>query len=550
MVVPYSQYRLFTPVVRTALLVSRTFPAGKLSRVGNSRVALSYFSTTPTTPDAFEFDDQNSFAQEAERLLNGHHTNDSFESSARRALELLQVAVSQDSPRAKTLLGSMFREGLIVERDRAKAERLFHEAAQEGDPVAECSLGALHLDVLKQETATEMGDQVTHTDFAIDIGEKGEIRGKLQMEVEGAPMTDAPKPSELVRRVRKARKKAGFTDREAREYEEFMTREREKRRVERRRAAMFWLEKAIKHGNDEAMVILGNEILDDDPDRAIQLYESAIRSGHNTDAYYNLGQIYTKGHGTVSPDSKIALKNFAMAAQLGDASAQFYLGHLYRVGSRDVGVDAASSRQYIELAAAQEHPGALYYLALMHRNGEAGLEKSDGAFLRYVREAANRDNGPAHVCLAELYYTGSNGEEVDYARALHHFLEAGRLGEAEALCSAAAMHFHGFGTPEDQHEAFLLYQKAAELGSVQALRNLGSMYFHGQGIPANRKVAEHFFRVADEWDSDRQKRDEVHLQTPVEKTDAPKHPMADIPRPEKEAHDSTAVEDIPKHTTS
>ncbi|PXF48081.1 Protein sel-1-like [Gracilariopsis chorda] len=546
----YSRSKLFTPVVRRAWLVSRTFPVRKLPNVGSDKIVLSNFSLTPTKPDAFEFHDQNSSAQEAERLLTEPNASDSFEGRAGRALELLQVAVSQDSPRAKTLLGSMFREGLIVEQDRAKAERLFEEAAAEGDPVAQCSLGALQLDVLKQEKAAEIRDKVTHTEFAVDVDDKGEIRGRLQMEVEGLPMTDAPKPAELVRRVRKARRKAGFTDQESREYEEFVRREREGQLVEKRRIAMSWLEKAAEHGNDEAMVILGNEVLDDDPDRAIELYESAIRSGHNTDAYYNLGQIYTKGHGSVQPDPKIALKNFAMAAQLGDPSAQFYLGHLYRVGSREVGVDAASSRQYIELAAAQDHPGALYYLALMHRNGEAGLEKSDGAFLRYVREAANRDHGPAHICLAELYYTGSNGEEVDYTKALKHFLEAGRLGEAEALCSAAAMHFHGFGTPEEQHEAFLLYQRAAELGSVQALRNIGSMYFHGQGIPANKKLSEYFFRVAEERDSDNQKRDEIHLQTPVEKTDAPKHPMADIPRPDKEAEESTIVDDIAKHTTS
>ncbi|CAN8061562.1 unnamed protein product [Agarophyton chilense] len=485
------------------------------------------------------FDARNSLTEEAERLLK--EDTMTISENAQRVLEILKTAVSQNSPRAKTLLGSLFREGIIVEKNRDEALRLFNEAAEQGDPTAQCSLGAFKLQVVKEKMVEGMHDTVKHTDFTVDINERGEARGMLHVESKGGGPVDAATPAELVRRVRKARRKAGFTDEQAREFEEFKIRKEEEAMAAERQDAISWLERAVQQDNVEAFVILGNEILQEDPKRAIDLYEAAVQRGRNVDAYYNLGQIYTRGLGSVAPNAKAALKNFAMAAQLGDSSAQFYLGHLYKVGSEEIKLDLASARQYIEMAAAQDHPGALYNLALMHKDGEGGLEISHGAFLRYVNQAANLDHGPAHVCLAELYYTGSNGIDVDYKKALYHFLAAGRLGEAEAYCSAAAMHFHGFGTDEDQHQAFLLYQKAAEFGSTKAFRNIGSMYFHGHGIPSNKNVAEHFFRVADERESASRKSDEVHLQKPVASTEAPKHPMADVPRPNKESRDSELV---------
>ncbi|KAI0566546.1 hypothetical protein FGB62_7g547 [Gracilaria domingensis] len=516
---------------------------GRLARSQTKITALCKNLAIPYSTKSLEphgqstaFDDNNPLSQEAEKLLTENLQSSS--ENAQRALHLLKVAVSQGSPRAKTLLGSMFREGLIVNENRGEAMRLFNEAAEQGDPAAQCSLGALKLQGVKEKRVEGMQNSVTETDFAVDLNEQGEARGVLHIETKDGPLLDAPKPAELVRKVRKERRKAGFTDQEALEFEEFKKRKHEEALEKERQDAISWLELAAQQGNDEALVVLGNEILQEDPNRAVELYEAAIKNGHNVDAYYNLGQLYSKGLGSIEPDEKAALKNFAMAAQLGDPSAQFYLGHLYRVGSKEIKVDLASSRQYIEMAAAQEHPGALYYFSLMHRDGEGGLEISHGAFLRYLYKAASLDHGPAHACLAELHYTGSEDVDVDYPAALTHFLAAGRLGEADAYCSAAAMYFHGFGTEEDHHEAFLLYQKAAELGSVQALRNIGSMYYHGHGVPPNKKVAEHFFRVADEREADTQKSADLHMQTPVDTKEAPKHPMADVPRPSKESEDS------------
>lgn len=477
------------------------------------------------------FTDLNQKASKAQSLLE-RLQNEQVPDSAEveEAVSLASQGSAEGSPRAKTILASMRREGFGIEQDRSAAKQLFQEAAEEGDPIAQCSLGVLMLEDLHPSATSD--EKVSSSELVLEIDEKGIPRGRLELEMkDGKPISQAPAPAELVRRVRKARRKAGYTDQESREFEEFKQREKERRESAERAVALTWLEKAAEQGNGHAMVALGNEILQSDPRRAVELYKRAVKHERNTDAYYNLGQLYTSGMEGIEVDTKAASMNFAMAAQLGDPNAQFYLGHLYRVGSEHVKPDDASARQYVELAAEQNHPGATYYLALMHKNGEGGLESSQGAFLRFLSKAAELGYGPAHNCLGDMYYKGIDGVSVDYPKALKHFTLAGQLGESDAYCSAAAMHYHGYGTEENHHQAFLLYQEAAQLGSVAALRNIGSMYNEGHGVPVNKKEAAHFFETADEIEKEERAAAAIQTKnTPIRTSEAPKHPMADIPR--------------------
>lgn len=64
---------------------------------------------------------------------------------------------------------------------------------------------------------------------------------------------------------------------------------------------------------------------------AVYWWKKAAENGH-TDAQYNLGIIYTSGHGTIEPDIHKALKWWRLAAINGDAVAQFNLRALYANG--------------------------------------------------------------------------------------------------------------------------------------------------------------------------------------------------------------------------
>lgn len=480
------------------------------------------------------FRDTNPDTIQAEALICRLDAPDADHPLIIEALPLVKTAVAADSPRAKTILGSFHRDGLGVSRDTAEAQRLFTEAAHAGDPIAMCSLGVLQLDSISQPKSVDL----VATNEAVAVSESGERRGVFNlMQEDGTPTEEPPSPAELVRRVRKARRRAGFTDAEAHEFEKAEHMKRERERNETHSTALEWLRRAADAGNDVGMVMLGNELVKTDGPAAREQYERAVKTARNPNAYYNLAHIFFKGVAGIERDEKAALKNLAMAAQLGDAVAQFDMGRLYQKGSDIVKVDMASARQFAELAAEQGHPGAIYDIANMHRDGEAGFEKSNGSFLRFIKESADAEYAPALAMMADMYYKGAEGIDIDNEKALDYFTRAGKAGIADALCSAAAMHFHGMGTPQDQHQAFLLYQEAAVGGSIPALRNIGAMHFQGHGVPVNREVAEIFFRTADEEEKKEREKSERDMDHTIRTAEAPQHPMADIPRSVTEADD-------------
>lgn len=438
-----------------------------------------------------------------------------------RAIPRAQAACDRGSPRGMTLLGYLHRDGLGMEADLSRAEDLFTRAAEVGDPFAQLGLGNVIYERLVSHPGN-VGEEHERTSPVAAASAKAGAQGgvassgrEIVVEVDesGAPMArfemsdglrdghqeqKRETPADLVRRVRKARRKAGYTDQEAMAFEKHKDLEARKDFLEKRAEARKWFEMAAELGNDAAAVALANMFLQEDTAAAVELYERAAKGSHVPSAHFNLAQIYYTGLNEVEKNEKLALKHFSMAAHLGDASAQFFVGHLYRVGEMGINVDLAACLQYVQLAAAQGHAAAMYYLALMHRNGEGGLEVSRGMFRRYVQASGELEHGEALACLADMYYKGTDGVRVDYEKALSFYKRAGKAGEAEALCSAAAMTYHGHGTDADKHKAFLLYQEAAVAGSTAAMHNIGSMYYSGDGVPQSESMAEHFFRLVEE----------------------------------------------------
>ena len=65
-----------------------------------------------------------------------------------------------------------------------------------------------------------------------------------------------------------------------------------------------------------------------------------------------------------------------------------------------------------------------------------------------------------------------DGVQVDKKQALELFLEAGKRGNADAMCSAGAMVYNGEGQERDLKKAFEIYTNAASLGSLAAVKNV------------------------------------------------------------------------------
>ena len=99
----------------------------------------------------------------------------------------------------------------------------------------------------------------------------------------------------------------------------------------------------------------------------------------------------------------------------------------------------------------------------------------------------------------------SDGVKVDKKEALKLFLEAGKRGNADAMCSAGAMVYNGEGQEKDLKKAFELYTDAASLGSLAAVKNVAS----GPRCEVDR-VDVSAGRGRREGSRDRAEPDEVH----------------------------------------
>lgn len=86
---------------------------------------------------------------------------------------------------------------------------------------------------------------------------------------------------------------------------------------------------------------------------------------------------------------------------------------------------------------------------------------------------------------AEQYY--ENGMDAhykkDFTTALPYFLEAAKLGHAEAQYMLGNYYKYDYGTPEDKTQAYQWYRKAAEQGHAKAQNEMGNCYSHGYGVP-------------------------------------------------------------------
>ena len=71
-------------------------------------------------------------------------------------------------------------------------------------------------------------------------------------------------------------------------------------------------------------------VLSKDYARAVKSFRKAANEG-NPDAQFNLGVLYSRGHG-VPQDHEQAAKWYRKAAEQGDAPAQSMLGYMYLKG--------------------------------------------------------------------------------------------------------------------------------------------------------------------------------------------------------------------------
>ena len=178
---------------------------------------------------------------------------------------------------------------------------------------------------------------------------------------------------------------------------------------------------ASRMNNTRAMNNLGNFYRDGycepvDYSKSRVFYEEAA-SKNNSDALVNLGNFYENGFG-VDQDYLKAIKYYKEAASLQNSDALLKLGKLYENGL-GVEKDYFKAKNYYELAASLNNLDAFLKLGNFYHHGL--IEKPNYIKAKYFYELAIKHNNPdAYFLLADLY---SSGEffEIDISKAIEYF---------------------------------------------------------------------------------------------------------------------------------
>lgn len=254
-------------------------------------------------------------------------------------------------------------------------------------------------------------------------------------------------------------------------------------------------------GNDQATVILaalyelGGGGLAKDPDQAKQLYQRAA-SRNNPIAHRVLGEFLRLGHNGEPPRPAEAVKEFGLAAAVGDATSLDRLGSLYAAG---VEGEAGKKKAVpaFEKAAQQNDPWAQCHLAAIYTTGALGKKANAKNAVAFAQSSAEQHNACGQMILGHMYLYGENGLTKDIDRGAALYQGAAEQGYPEALTSLGLLYQSGEGIPRDIPAAIRHFRRAADQGYAPAQYLLGALYAsNADGAPRDLNLAVQYFRSA------------------------------------------------------
>jgi len=226
--------------------------------------------------------------------------------------------------------------------------------------------------------------------------------------------------------------------------------------------------------------------------RALIEFRSLAEQG-NTDALYNLGQMYRLGEGVQQNDAE-AVKWYLLAAEKGDADAQYNLGQMYRQG---IGVpqDNAEAVKWYLLAAKQSNVNAQAKLKAM--NGKKNVPRNNADVVNRTNISTKKNDVQKRAKPEPEYSKGKDMPQDNVeAEAIKQIRLVAEQGNAKAQSNLGVVYATGQGVPQDYKEAVKWFRLAAEQGDADAQYNIGVAYQKGKGAPKDLKAALYWIEKA------------------------------------------------------
>lgn len=196
-------------------------------------------------------------------------------------------------------------------------------------------------------------------------------------------------------------------------------------------AANYFLEKAVKLGNDVAMIVLaeyyyaGINGYIKDIEKSINLYENAYKR-QNINASKALAKIYINDY----KDYDKAYFYLDFAIKNNDTEALVILSWHKIINSSDLN-EKMRYKSLLDSAVKAGNMEACYKMALLYE-GKYGIKQNSLACIRLYTEAAKGGLSSAAKRLGEIYLNGLIGIEAQFDEAKEWYATAAMLGDEDA----------------------------------------------------------------------------------------------------------------------
>ena len=282
---------------------------------------------------------------------------------------------------------------------------------------------------------------------------------------------------------------------------------------------------ASELGSSEAMLLIGEHVRKNQPERALALFRASAEKGV-APAMVQSGLMMLHGE-SVPPDAREAEKWFVKASNANDPSGVFILAECYLAG-RGVKQDIPKAAQLLQDASTHHSGDAKNLLGKLYLYGMEGFSMNRGAALELFREAKDLNCAEAYYNLG-MVNLASHSPTMNPGRAAFLFRRGAELGNALSMFYYGYCLEDGIGVPISKEEAAQWYGKAAEPlrkeadeGSRPAMAAYAMCLENGKGVERNPTGAAKFYTkaaslgdpAAGKWCTDHQVPFRINISTP------------------------------------
>lgn len=262
------------------------------------------------------------------------------------------------------------------------------------------------------------------------------------------------------------------------------------------KAAIQWYEKAAAAGDMDAQFALG--CLYSTPrtrwtsdKKAAEMFEKAAEQGHD-EAQYQIGMMLAYGQG-IGRDPSRARYWLEKSCESGYQQAMVDFANMCFEG-KALPQDYETAAKWFTVAANQCNGYAQYALGCMYGSGYY-YERDDEMSFKWFKDAAEMSEVNSQYCLGCMYYEG-RGCEKDPKKAVVWFDQAADQGHPGAKSFLAMLKITGVGTDKDVKGGLDLLNETADSGYFEAQYYLGKLYYEGEYVPRNIPRAKRYLAAA------------------------------------------------------